>query len=205
MSCLFTSSCFMHFSWHIFLFKREISNSSDTVVELYRKATPEALRNAFGIWDTMNKTQDRLIKSIRSWNFEEYIYVAHKNNNKNFFQEVLHPPFEFFFPSFCDLCIFSDITIFYFAKWPSFFHLHCHWYDYWKTQKMETIQVDASFKARWLRWWNFLPRSNPKTSFSLLFLCEKVLGDSLHKAYFWVKILQCLFLFYLIILNIGYF
>lgn len=114
----------------------------------------------------MTKTQDRLIKSIRSRNFEEYIYVAHKNNSKNFFQEVLHPPFEFFFPSFCDLCIFSDITIFYFAKWPWFFHLHCHWYDYWKTQKMETIHVDASFKARWLRWWNFFAEVKSENKFS---------------------------------------
>ena len=50
----------------------------ETAVRLYREATPKALRFAPEIWDAMTKAQDRLIKSIRSRNFEKFISVAHK-------------------------------------------------------------------------------------------------------------------------------
>ena len=55
---------------------------------MYREATPEALRSAPEICDTMNKAQDKLIKNIRSRNFEKYISVAHKDNGEAFFHEV---------------------------------------------------------------------------------------------------------------------
>ena len=40
----------------------------------------------------MIKTHDRLIKSIQSRNFEKVIFVAHKDNGEDFFQEVLPSP-----------------------------------------------------------------------------------------------------------------
>jgi hypothetical protein len=55
---------------------------------MYREATPESLRSAPEICDTMNKAQDKLIKSIRSRNFEKFISVAHKDNGEAFFYEV---------------------------------------------------------------------------------------------------------------------
>ena len=70
------------------LFQREISNAADTAARLYREATPEALRSSTKIWDIMSKAQDRLIKSIRSRNFEKFISVAHKDNGDDFFNEV---------------------------------------------------------------------------------------------------------------------
>ena len=36
----------------------------------------------------MTKAQDRLIKSIRTRNFEKFISVAHKDNGDDFFHEV---------------------------------------------------------------------------------------------------------------------
>ena len=70
------------------LFQREISNVADTAARLYCEATPEALQSATKIWEAMTKAQDRLIKSIRSRNFEKFISVAHKDNGDDFFNEV---------------------------------------------------------------------------------------------------------------------
>ena len=69
-------------------FQREISNAADMAARLYREATPEALGSKIDIWDTMSKAQHRLIKSIRSRNFEKFISVAHKDNDDDFFNEV---------------------------------------------------------------------------------------------------------------------
>jgi hypothetical protein len=70
------------------LFQREISNASDTAARLYREATPEALRSSTEIWSAMTKAQEKLIKTIRSRNFEKFISVAHKDNGDDFFNEV---------------------------------------------------------------------------------------------------------------------
>ena len=90
----------MHLSLHTFLFVLEdIYNLADIAARLYQEATLEALRYAHGIWDTMTKAHDRLIKNIRYRNFEKFISVAHKDNGKDFFQEVLPSPFQFLFAS----------------------------------------------------------------------------------------------------------
>ena len=68
--------------------QREISNAADTAARLYREATPEDRRTAPEIWDAMTKAKDKLIKNIRSKNFEKYISVAHKDNGEEFFNEV---------------------------------------------------------------------------------------------------------------------
>lgn len=83
------------FGWHkhlthICILQREISNAADIAARLYREATPEDRRSAPEIWDTMTKAQEKLIKNIRSRNFEKYISVAHKDNGEDFFLEV--PP-----------------------------------------------------------------------------------------------------------------
>ena len=79
MSVLYPTLCF---------FQREISNAANTAARLYREATPKALRSKTDIWDTMSRAQDRLIKTIRSRNFEKFISVAHKDNGDDFFNEV---------------------------------------------------------------------------------------------------------------------
>ena len=76
------------------ILQREISNAADTAARLYREATPEDRQIATEIWDTMTKAQDRLIKNIRTRNFEKYISVAHKDNGEDFFLEV--PPLSSF-------------------------------------------------------------------------------------------------------------
>ena len=79
----------MWIPYHSFcLLQREISHAADTAARLYREATPEALRSSTEIWTVMTKTQDRLIKSIRTRNFEKFISVAHKDNGDDFFNEV---------------------------------------------------------------------------------------------------------------------
>jgi hypothetical protein len=80
--------CLCAFLMLFFLFQREISNAADTAARLYREATPEAQRSSTEIWEAMTKAQDRLIKSIRSRNFEKFISVAHKDNGDDFFNEV---------------------------------------------------------------------------------------------------------------------
>ena len=72
---------------------------ADTATTLYCEATPKALKGAPKIWDAMTKIQDRLIKNIRSHNFEKFISVAHKDNGDDFFHEVLLLSlcFQFFF------------------------------------------------------------------------------------------------------------
>jgi hypothetical protein len=44
--------------------------------------------SATEIWDTMTKAQEKLIKNIRSQNFEKFISVAHNDNGEDFFHEV---------------------------------------------------------------------------------------------------------------------
>ena len=41
----------------------------------------------------MTKAKEKLIKNIRSKNFEKYISVAHKDNGEEFFDEVQSLPF----------------------------------------------------------------------------------------------------------------
>jgi hypothetical protein len=72
------------------ILQREISNAADNAARLYREATPEDRRSTPQIWNVMTKAQEKLIKTIRTRNFEKYISVAHKDNGKDFFQEA--PP-----------------------------------------------------------------------------------------------------------------
>jgi hypothetical protein len=69
-------------------FQGQISAASDTAARLYRENTPKALKSAPKIWKAMTKTQNRLIKTIRSRNFEKYIFVAYKDNGDDFFHKV---------------------------------------------------------------------------------------------------------------------
>ena len=65
-----------------------------------------------------------------------------------------------------------------------------------KLQKVATTHVDASFKARWLWWWNSPAEVKSKNKFpSSLPLQEKTLNDWLHKASLWAHVLQYLILF----------
>jgi hypothetical protein len=56
-------------------------------------------------------------------------------------------------------------------------------------QKVATTHVDASFKAKWLRWWNPPAKVKIRNQFpSSLPLQEKVLDDWFNKAYFWAQV-----------------
>ena len=130
----------------------------DTVAKLYRENTPEALKSAPEIWDAMTKTQDRLIKTIRSRNFKKYTFVAHKDNGDDFFNEVpLLSLFFHFFSNFYIHFIVLDVS-FFFTLWQIDRHFSTFFVTDMpieKLQKMATAHVDAHFKAKWLRWWNF--------------------------------------------------
>ena len=178
----------------ICIVQREISNAADIAARLYREATPEDRRSATEIWETMTKAQDRLIKTIRGRNFEKYISVAHKDNGDDFFLEVptLHV---FFFPLYscvrCSFCIVSYMHL-------SSLQIDRHYSTFLvpdmsieKLQKVATTHVDASIKARWLRWWNSPADVKTINKFpSSLPLREKVLDDWLHRASFWAQVLK---------------
>ncbi len=68
--------------------QREISNAANTATKLYREAIPKDHQSAFEICYTMIKAKVRLIKSIWSKKFKKYISIAHKDNGKEFFDEV---------------------------------------------------------------------------------------------------------------------
>ena len=68
--------------------QRKISSAANAAARLFNETTPEDRRSALDIWDTMTKTQDRLIKSIWTRTIKKYISVAHNDNDKDFFNEV---------------------------------------------------------------------------------------------------------------------
>jgi len=58
-----------------------------------------------------------------------------------------------------------------------------------KLQKVATTNVDASFKARWLQWWNSSADIKLQNKFPpALPLREKVLDDWLVKASWWAQV-----------------
>ena len=73
-----------------------------------------------------------------------------------------------------------------------------------KLQEVATTHVDASFKARWLWWWNSPAEIKTKNKFPSLLLREKVLDDWLYKASFWAQVHQYLFLSYLFFFNLRH-
>jgi hypothetical protein len=177
------------------ILQREISNAADTAARLYREATPEDRRSAPEIWNVMTKAQEKLIKNIRTRNFEKYISVAHKDNGEDFFQEV--PPWVAFkFMSFClrILVVLVFVMILIYRSHSSQIDRHFSTFlvsdmSIEKLQKVATTHVDASVKARWLRWWNSPADVKAKNKFpTSLPLREKVLEDWLHKASFWAQV-----------------
>ena len=143
----------------------------------------KALRSAPKIWDTMKKTQDRLIKSIRSRNYEKFISVAFKDIGEDFFYEVHLLSFCFHFA----LTLIFNLYFKYIFLSYSLFMLQIdrHFFTFLvmdmtieKFQKVATIHINTSLKAKWLWWWNFPSEVKKINKFSsALFLCEKVLDD----------------------------
>jgi hypothetical protein len=67
-----------------------------------------------------------------------------------------------------------------------------------KLQKVATTHVDASFKAKWLRWWNSPAEVKIKNHFPVaLPLRERVLDEWLNKASFWAQVHGHFCLFFL--------
>jgi len=58
-----------------------------------------------------------------------------------------------------------------------------------KLQKIVTCPVEASFKAKWLHWWNAPFRERMDNKFPVdKPLRERALDDWLHKASFWAQV-----------------
>ena len=58
-----------------------------------------------------------------------------------------------------------------------------------KLQKIVTCPVEASFKAKWLHWWNASIRERSENKFPIdKPMREKTLDDWLHKASFWAQV-----------------
>jgi len=123
----------------------------------------------------MTKVQDKSIKNIWSQNFKKVISVARKKNDEDFFYKVRLPSFFFFSYTF--------LFLFYLLNF--FLHSHVLQIDYHfstflvtniiikKHQKMATIHVDASLKAKWLQWWNSSTKVKIENKFpSALPFCE---------------------------------
>ena len=191
------------------LFQREISIAADTVARLYRENTPEALRSDPEIWNAMTKTQDRLIQTIQSRNFEKYITVVHKDNGDDFFNEV--PLLSLFFHFICRFSIHVVVldVSFFFGMWQ----IDRHFSTFFVTdmtierlRKVANAHVDAHFKAKWLRWWNSTAEVKEHNKFpSALPLREKVLENWLNKASFWAQVHIRLLLHFLSLLSIPFF
>ena len=77
----------IHLHSFVCVLERIIKRSRHCCKVVPREDTRVALVRS-RVWDIMKKTQDRLIKSIRSQNFKKYISVAHKDNGEDFFYEV---------------------------------------------------------------------------------------------------------------------
>jgi hypothetical protein len=174
------------------LFEREISAAADTVARLYRENTPEVWRSAPEIWDAITKAQDRLIKTIRSHNFEKYISVAHKDNGDDFFHEViLLSQFIHFFPR-CFIHVVLLDVYFLFFLWQIDRHFSTFLVTDMtieKLQKVATTHVDAHFKAKWLRWWNSPAEVKKHYKFPFaLPLRERVLKNWHNKVFFWAQV-----------------
>ena len=196
----FSSSILMPYHCtHPSIPQREISSVADAAARLYNETTPEDRRSALEIWDTMTKAQDRLIKSIRTRNFEKYISVAHKDNGEDFFNEVFFPPFLEFLWCLLILHLFRHCVYFLTCLYSSS-QIDRHFSTFLvpdmtieKLQKVATTHVDATYKARWLRWWNSPADVKTQNMFpSTLPLRERVLDDWLHKASFWAQVLQAM-------------
>lgn len=67
-----------------------------------------------------------------------------------------------------------------------------------KLQKIVTCPVEASFKAKWLHWWNAPLRERLENKFPIEKpLRERTLDDWLHKASFWAQVHPSLCLIHL--------
>ena len=56
-------------------------------------------------------------------------------------------------------------------------------------QKIVTCPVEASFKAKWLHWWNASTRERSGNKFPIdKPMRKKALDDWLHKALFWAQV-----------------
>src|ERR1700737_4023975 len=100
----------------------------------------------------MTKAQDKLIKSIRSQNFEKFISIAHKDNGKDFFYEV-----RLTFVSFLAFTFLFHSFLFHLCLHSLMLQIDRHFSTFLvtdmtieKLQKVATTHVDASFKAKWL-------------------------------------------------------
>lgn len=160
----------------------------------------------------MTKAKQKLIKNIRSKNFEKFISVAHKDNGEEFFDEVQSLPilnFSCFF--LCILFVVIEVNIL--TLHSLFPQIDRHFSTFLmpdmtieKLQKVATTHVDASFKARWLRWWNSPTDVKTQNIFpSSVPLREKVLEDWLHKASLWAQVYHPSFFAFLYALQLFLF
>ena len=141
-------------------------------------------------------------KPMIDWSDSEIwknISVAHKDNGKDFFHEVLPLPFLEFV--WCHLSLhFFVRCVYFFTCHTSFSHIDRRFSTFLvpdmtieKLQKVASTHMDATFKARQLRWWNSPADVKTQNMFpSTLPLREKVLDEWLHKASFWARVLQAM-------------
>jgi hypothetical protein len=71
--------------------------------------------SAIEIWDIMTKAQEKLIKSIRSRNFEKFNSVAYKDNGEKFFYKVRLRFVSFWFTTSCFILVSYFLTLSYVA------------------------------------------------------------------------------------------
>ena len=75
-----------------------------------------------------------------------------------------------------------------------------------KLQKIVTCPVEASFKAKWLHWWNASTRERSENKFPIdKPIRKKALDDWLHKASFWAQVYPFIgLLIFVFILFVSY-
>ena len=81
--------------------QRELSQFADKAARKYRDEVPLKDRTTEMVWRIMTKAEEKMIKTIRSKNFEKYVVVANLTNGDNFFHEVCIISWLLLFLSFC--------------------------------------------------------------------------------------------------------
>ena len=146
----------------------------------------------------MTKIHNKLIKSIWFWNVKNFISVAHKVNNKEFFHKM---PLLYLYFYFASILMFNLHLIYIFLYYTLLccrliiiFHLPHHKYD-----NKETFSKPSDSGGQW--WWNSPVEVKNRNKFSSTIpLREKVFENWLNKISFWAYVYSQIIFLHLFIL-----
>ena len=135
--------------------QKEIFVAIDIVALLYKETTLVEERSALGIWLAMTKAQQKMVKLIKTRNFDKYIAVANPKNGNAIFDEIPYLSCV----STLDLSSLEMIFLHHLPFNLCFTQINNHYsvninldMTIEKLQKVATACVKVEYKARWLQW-----------------------------------------------------